>query len=103
MEKDNLIQIAEKVKFWEEQDRINQALIPRVLKNHDMIADLTNKIAELSNIIASLEIKVAKNQSDLEKMSLEIINNKKKESFFRIISLVALILSVGLLLNYIYH
>lgn len=24
--------IAEKVKFWEEQDRINKALIPRVVK-----------------------------------------------------------------------
>lgn len=25
------IKIVEKVKFWEEQDKINQALIPRVL------------------------------------------------------------------------
>lgn len=35
------VKIAEKLKFWEEQDQINKELIPRVLKNHEMIADLT--------------------------------------------------------------
>ena len=29
--------IAEKVRFWEEQDRINQELIPRVLKQHEIL------------------------------------------------------------------
>ena len=28
--------IAEKVRFWEEQDRINQELIPRVIKQHEL-------------------------------------------------------------------
>ena len=29
--------IADKVRFWEEQDRINRELIPRVLKQHELI------------------------------------------------------------------
>ena len=28
--------ISEKVKFWEEQDQINMALIPRVIKQHEL-------------------------------------------------------------------
>lgn len=31
--------IAERVKFWEEQDRINKELIPRVLKIHQLFTD----------------------------------------------------------------
>ena len=30
--------IADKVMFWEEQDRINRELIPRVIKQHDLFA-----------------------------------------------------------------
>ena len=30
--------IAERVKFWQEQDRINHELIPRVIKNHELLA-----------------------------------------------------------------
>ncbi len=29
--------IAERVKFWEEQDRINRELIPRVIKGHELL------------------------------------------------------------------
>ena len=29
--------IADKVRFWEEQDRINRELIPRVLKQHELL------------------------------------------------------------------
>ncbi len=35
--------IAERVRFWEEQDRINQALIPRVIRQNEL---LTKHIAE---------------------------------------------------------
>ena len=30
--------IGERVKFWQEQDRINRELIPRVIKNHELLA-----------------------------------------------------------------
>ena len=29
--------IAERVKFWQEQDRINRELIPRVIKSHELL------------------------------------------------------------------
>ena len=31
--------IGERVKFWQEQDRINRELIPRVLKSHEMLTE----------------------------------------------------------------
>ena len=31
--------IAERVKFWQEQDRINRELIPRVIRNHELLAE----------------------------------------------------------------
>ena len=30
--------ITERVKFWQEQDRINRELIPRVIRNHELLA-----------------------------------------------------------------
>ena len=30
--------IGARVKFWQEQDRINRELIPRVIKNHELLA-----------------------------------------------------------------
>ena len=35
---DDTPKIAERVKFWQEQDRINRELIPRVIKNHELLA-----------------------------------------------------------------
>ena len=37
------VPISERVRFWEEQDKINQALIPRVIRQHEL---LTEHIAE---------------------------------------------------------
>ena len=39
--------IAERVRFWEEQDRINQTLIPRVIRQHEL---LTKHIEEHDNL-----------------------------------------------------
>ena len=33
---DDSIPISERVRFWEEQDRINQELIPRVIRQHEL-------------------------------------------------------------------
>jgi len=48
-EKKAIMAIGEKVKFWEQQDKINKELIPRVLKNHDMISKLTTNFSNLSS------------------------------------------------------
>ncbi len=39
--------IGERVKFWEEQDKINQELIPRVIRQHEL---LTTHIADHENL-----------------------------------------------------
>ena len=51
--------IAERVKFWEEQDRINKAIIPRILKNHDLIAELTKQVTSFSELAAQTESRIA--------------------------------------------
>ena len=58
---DNETKIAEKLKFWEEQDQINNEVIPRVIKNHEMITDLTFQFEKKLKLIASL-------QDDIEKL-----------------------------------
>jgi CHASE3 domain sensor protein len=42
-EPESTIPISERVRFWEEQDRINKELIPRVIRQHEL---LTRHIAE---------------------------------------------------------
>ena len=43
--------IAERVQFWEEQDRINQELIPRVIRQHEL---LTHHIGEHEHLPTTL-------------------------------------------------
>ena len=35
---EDAVPIADKVRFWEEQDKINQELIPRVIRQHKLLA-----------------------------------------------------------------
>ena len=61
--------IAEKVRFWEEQDRINQELIPRVLKQHELFTKHIEGHETASDLIADVEartkeaIELAKSQA----------------------------------------
>ena len=48
-ELDNSVPISERVRFWEEQDAINQELIPRVIRQHEL---LTEHIGEHENLPA---------------------------------------------------
>ena len=50
--------IGEKVRFWEEQDKINQALIPRVMEMHEIVTDLHKRTANISSLIAAAEARV---------------------------------------------
>ena len=50
--------IGEKVRFWEEQDKINQALIPRVMEMHDIVTDLHKRTANINSQIAATEARV---------------------------------------------
>ncbi len=48
---DDAIPISERVRFWEEQDRINQELIPRVIRQHEL---LTQHIGEHEHLPTTL-------------------------------------------------
>ena len=50
--------IGEKVRFWEEQDKINQALIPRVMEMHEIVTDLHKRTSNISGQIAAAEARV---------------------------------------------
>jgi hypothetical protein len=47
--------IAEKVRFWEEQDKINQAIIPRILELHEKVIELSKRFSNSSEQIAAIE------------------------------------------------
>lgn len=56
--------IAEKVRFWEEQDKINQALIPRVIEMHEMVSDLQKRTDNISGQIAAAEARVIQDMKE---------------------------------------
>lgn len=65
----NIPPIAEKVKFWEEQDKINQAVIPRVIEMNDSIKNLTTQLGEVDKKISFSESRIQKNiKEDLAKI-----------------------------------
>lgn len=43
--------IAQRVQFWEEQDKINQVLIPRVLKHHELLSKHIQEHASLPTYV----------------------------------------------------
>lgn len=49
------IKIVEKVKFWEEQDKINQLLIPRVLEMHEQLKQTSLLAQQTSTTLATLK------------------------------------------------
>lgn len=56
--------IADKVRFWEEQDKINQALIPRVIEMHEMVIDLQKRTDNISGQIAAAEARVIQDMKE---------------------------------------
>lgn len=70
------VKIIEKVKFWEEQDKINQALIPRVLEMHEQLktTSLLSQQNSSKNIQISTTLKDLDNKLNQE---LGVIDNLK--------------------------
>ena len=44
--------IAEKVRFWEEQDRINRILIPKVIRQHEVLKKLSKEHKNLPGLFS---------------------------------------------------
>jgi hypothetical protein len=49
------VMIAEKVRFWEEQDRINGVLIPRVLRMNETLTKITEQLSAISQRLEESE------------------------------------------------
>lgn len=58
----NVPNIGEKVRFWEEQDRINKELIPRVLKLHELFTQHLEGHQDATSVIAAMEARFLKRQ-----------------------------------------
>ena len=54
--------IGEKVRFWEEQDRINKELIPRVIKLRELFTQHVEGHQDVTSAIANVEARLAKRQ-----------------------------------------
>ena len=74
--------IAERVKFWQEQDRINRELIPRVIKNHELLAKHVESHEEGDSLaraqIGALEARVAEGDS-LVRAQIETLEARVEE------------------------
>lgn len=69
----NIPPIAEKIKFWEEQDKINQAVIPRLIEMNDSIKNLAAQLGEVDKKIAVSESRTKKNiKEELAKISSDL-------------------------------
>lgn len=71
--------MSEKVKFWEEQDKINQALIPRVIEMADKIEDLSRELAEINDRISATEARVLEETEEREKERAERFRKQLEE------------------------
>ena len=81
------------MKFWEEQDQINQALIPRVIKNHEMITDLTKQLDQNFKAVVLLEEKIEElnKKIDVNQNNGNEDNNEKK---FDLLSFIGVIIAI---------
>ena len=73
---DETVKIAEKVRFWEEQDRINQELIPRVIRQHEL---LTQHIAEHDNLQQILSDTIQKALSEQAQQYESALDTAQKQ------------------------
>ena len=73
---DETVKIAEKVRFWEEQDRINQELIPRVIRQNEL---LTQHIAEHDNLQQILSDTIQKALSEQAQQYESALDTAQKQ------------------------
>ncbi len=79
----NAPSIGERVKFWEEQDRINQELIPRVIRQHELftahIADHENLPLIAGNAISAALADAREEQRQQHEAALEVSRMEREE------------------------
>ena len=97
--------IAEKVKFWLEQDRINKELIPRVIKVHETVTKHIEGHEEASAAIVSMEARFVEQIKEAEarvtqeteaRFNLKINRVRMQAMVVSVVSLVVAIVSIVL-------
>lgn len=100
--------IGEKVKFWEEQDKINQAIIPRILEMHENLkaTALLSENNSSRNLTLSIELKeltakLDKIAKDVEKIKNKSLTQSSKQSYIPVfLSLVSIAISVYIVVKH---
>ena len=100
--------IADKVRFWEEQDRINKELIPRVLKQHELLtahvehhphadpearAQVRTMEERIAAQIRTLEESTASRTGTLEESAAAAVHSAKRQSL--IVAFVSLAVAIA--------
>ena len=79
------VPIADRVRFWEEQDRINQELIPRVIRQHELltahVADHENLPLVASNAISEAMAEAREEQRQLYDAALEAAKQDMRQQY----------------------
>ncbi len=82
---DESVPIADRVRFWEEQDRINQELIPRVIRQHELlaahIADHENLPLVAGNAISEALADARQEQRQLYETALEAARQELQRQY----------------------
>ena len=82
---DESVPIADRVRFWEEQDRINQELIPRVIRQHELltahVADHENLPLVASNAISEALAEAREEQRQLYDAALEAAKQDMRQQY----------------------
>ncbi len=81
----NIPPIAEKIKFWEEQDKINQAVIPRIIEMNESIKNLAKQLGEIDSKIALSESRIQK------RLKKEITHPKSDRVLITLAMLISII------------
>lgn len=73
--------IAERVRFWEEQDRINQTLIPRVIRQNELLAKHIAEHDDLPQLIGRVISDALAEQATQYETALEKASAEMKASY----------------------
>ena len=77
--------IADRVRFWEEQDKINQELIPRVIRQHELltahIADHDNLPLVAGNAISEALAEAHEEQQRHYDAALEVAKQEQQQQY----------------------
>ena len=77
--------IADRVRFWEEQDKINQELIPRVIRQHELltahVADHENLPLIAGNAISEALAGAREEQRQFYEAALEAAKQEQQQQY----------------------